>query len=165
MRKQKTIYLLLLVVTVLVMGIAYAAISNVTLNVSGSAIASSSQDNFRVAFTGTPTVSGKGTTKAQITGTTTAIINVSGLTAIGDSTTVKFNIRNSSGDLNAMLSTSVLNSNTEYFTVTRSLTKASIGPSEMTTLQVTIRLNKTIIASDESTRIVVNVVANPYYNS
>ena len=50
---------LVLIVAVLLVAIGYAAITSVTLNINGTANATTNSDNFVVRFTGTPTVSDK----------------------------------------------------------------------------------------------------------
>ena len=163
MKKQKTISFLLLVLTVLLMGIVYAAISNVTFNVSGNVVATGSQSNFKVAIDNMPTISGEGKTKVEILDDTTATIDVSELTKIEDTSIVTFNISNSSADLNAVLTTSVSNSNTEFFTVTETLATNKLGPSESTTLEIRIKLNKTVISDEEKAKIIVSITVNPSY--
>ena len=57
MRKTNKIILFTLIIVVLLLGVGYAAIQNVTLNIAGTASADASQSNFKVMFTGTPVVS------------------------------------------------------------------------------------------------------------
>ena len=51
-----------LVLAIILVGIAYAAITNTELNISGTGKAEGRQSNFVVEFIGTPTTSGDGTT-------------------------------------------------------------------------------------------------------
>ena len=51
---------------VILVAIAYAAITNVTLNINGTGSAQAGKDNFVVEFVGEPTTGGKGTTTATI---------------------------------------------------------------------------------------------------
>lgn len=52
MKKTSKIIMLSLVVAALLLGIGYAAIQNITLNISGTATADPSQTNFKVSFSG-----------------------------------------------------------------------------------------------------------------
>ena len=51
---------------VILVAIAYAAITNVTLNINGTSKSQANQTNFVVQFVGEPTTGGKGTTTATI---------------------------------------------------------------------------------------------------
>ena len=56
----------IVLLAIILVAVGYAAITNVTLNINGTAKSEASQNNFVVEFIGTPTISGKGTTTATI---------------------------------------------------------------------------------------------------
>lgn len=124
MNKSKSFALLAVISAVLILGVAYAAIGNVTMNVTGTAISSATEDasNFNVKFTGaTNEVSGTGVSvTTDVTGGTVATYTVTGMKEVGDSATVVFTITNSSTDLKAVLSglTTTTEGDTDYFEVT-----------------------------------------------
>ena len=76
----------ILLVAIILVAVAYAAITNVELNINGVGNAQAKQENFKVEFIGTPSTSGKGTTTATISSDdkTQGSVNVTGLTAKGD---------------------------------------------------------------------------------
>ena len=78
-----------LVLAIILVGIAYAAITNTELNISGTGKAEGSQSNFVVEFIGTPTTSGDGTTVATIDEKvkTKGTITVTKLTTRGETAT------------------------------------------------------------------------------
>ncbi|MBR3613572.1 MAG: leucine-rich repeat domain-containing protein [Clostridia bacterium] len=161
MKKTNKIILTVAIVAVLLLGIGYAAIQNITLNISGSAAADPSQSNFKVMFSGTPTVSDDTYVTASITDDTNATINVAGLTKKGDVVTATYTVQNASEDLSADLAVSTINSNTEYFTLISELDKSSLVAGEATTLTVTVKLTKTPIVDSVSTTIGVQLEAMP----
>lgn len=103
MKQKRTFLLLSVVVAVLVMAIGYAAVSNINLRVSGAAQATPDQGNFKIAFTGTPSITKKGnaTCTAQLTGDTSAVLNITGLSTSGDEAIATFTVKNSSPDISA----------------------------------------------------------------
>lgn len=113
MKKTNKIIIGVILIAVMLLGIGYAAIQNITLNISGTAKADPSQSNFKVMFTGTPTVSDSSKVVAAITNDTNATINVSGLTAKGQTVTATYTVQNVSSDLSADLSVATTNSNTD----------------------------------------------------
>ena len=165
----------IVIVAVLMLGIGYAAITNITLNIEGNAAAVGNQANFVVGFTGTPTA--KITTAVTPTGvtptatatidtndSTQATINVTNLTAKGDTVVATYTVKNSSADLAAELSTSTTSTNTDY-TVTSKLDKNYIKPNEVATVTVTIVLDKTPINANITEAIGVKVEAKPIQQS
>lgn len=163
MKKRNTYVGLILLVAVLMLGIGYAAITNITLNITGSAKAVVSDENFKVRFTGTPTVSDEDVVTATITDDVTATINVESLVAKGDKVTATYTIENASDDLSASIAVpTVENSNDEYFSVTTDMTDAvTVASKGTTTVTVTVELIKTPIEADETTDITVSLVASP----
>ena len=80
MSNTSKIILVTIVATAILLGLGYAAIQNITLNITGTASANVNQDNFDVSFVGTPVVSDSALATAKITDEVNATIGVSGLT-------------------------------------------------------------------------------------
>ena len=161
MSKTSKIILITIIMTSILLGLGYAAIQNITLNIAGTAVADPNQSNFKVKFTGTPAVSDSTYVTANITGDTTATINVNGLTKKGQKVTATYEISNLSSDLSSDLNVAVSNSNTEYFFVSSKLEKTSLTAGEKTTVLVTVELTKTPIDGDVSSNIGVTMNAMP----
>ena len=155
-----------LVLAVILVAVAYAAITSTQLNINGTGNATANQSNFKVEFIGTPTTGGKGTTTATIDSSvkTNGTVTVNGLTAKGDEATATYTVKNQSADLSADLSAKATSSNEEYFEVLCTLEKTTLKAQEETTLKVTVRLLKTPIDETKEnlkTEIGVNVTAEP----
>ena len=136
-----------LLVAIILVAVAYAAITNVGLNINGVGNAQAKQENFKVEFTGTPTTSGKGTTTATIQSDDKAkgSVKVTGLSAKGDEAVATYTVKNLSSDISADLTAEATSSNQTYFEVICSLEKTTLKAQEETTLKVTVRLLKTPI--------------------
>lgn len=154
---------LVLLIAVLLVAIGYAAITTVQLRINGNANATANPDNFTVRFSGTPTVSDADKVEATLNPNDQlqATMNVSKLSAKGDTATATYTIENTSADLSAVLSATTTNSNTEYFNVTQNIAKATIGHGETTTITVTVELIKTPITDGIESTIGVTIDANP----
>ena len=155
-----------LVLAVILVAVAYAAITSTQLNINGTGNATAKQDNFRVEFIGTPTTGGKGTTTATIDSSvkTNGTVTVNGLTAKGDEATATYTVKNQSADLSADLSAKATSSNEEYFEVLCTLEKTTLKAQEETILKVTVRVLKTPIDETKEnlkTDIGVTVTAEP----
>ena len=155
-----------LLLAVILVAVAYAAITSTQLNINGTGNATAKQDNFKVEFIGTPTTGGKGTTTATIDSSvkTNGTVTVNGLTAKGDEATATYTVKNLSADLSADLSAKATSSNEEYFEVLCTLEKTTLKAQEETTLKVTVRLLKTPIDETKEnlkTDIGVTVTAEP----
>ena len=161
MSKTNKIVIMALLAATLLLGIGYAAIQNIALNISGTAAADPSQSNFKVMFTGTPEVSDSTYVTAGITNDTNATINVSGLTKKGETVSTTYTIQNASTDLSSDLSFATTNSNTEYFTISSELAKTSLTAGEATTVTVIIELIKTPLSESVSSTIGVQLTATP----
>lgn len=160
MNKKKTFVGVALLVAVLMLGVGYAAIADVKLNVTGNVTANPSDANFKVEFTGTPQKSTGVEASISETNKLEATIDVTGLTQAGDVATATYTIINNSEDLTANLTASVIeNSNDEYFKVTPTLASSSIAKGVSTTLEVKVELIKTPVAGDETGTIKVQVNA------
>ena len=156
----------ILLVAIILVAVAYAAITNVELNINGVGNAQAKQENFKVEFIGTPSTSGKGTTTATINESdkTKGTVNVTGLTAKGDEATATYTVKNLSSDISADLTAEATSSNQTYFEVICSLEKTTLKAQEETTLKVTVRLLKTPIdetKEDLNSDIDVTLTAEP----
>ena len=155
-----------LLVAIILVAVAYAAITNVELNINGVGSAQAKQENFKVEFIGTPSTSGKGTTTATINSDdkTQGEVNVTGLTAKGDEAVATYTVKNLSSDISADLTAEATSSNQAYFEVICSLEKTTLKAQEETTLKVTVRLLKTPIdetKEDLNSDIDVTLTAEP----
>ncbi len=162
-RNTRAVVGLVLLIAVLLVAIGYAAITAVPLNINGSAQATPEQTNFTVKFSGTPTVSDSSKVVAEINqqDQLKATINVSKLTAKGDTATATYTIANTSADLSAVLSATTSNTNDEFFRVTQNIAKGTVAARDTTTITVTVELIKTPITQDEETTIGVIITADP----
>ena len=163
MSKTSKIILVTIIATSILLGLGYAAIQNITLNISGTAAANPSQSNFKVRFVTdpAPTVSDSTYVTAGVTNDTNATINVSGLTSKGQLVSATYTVQNASTDLSADLSVATTNSNTEYFTIRSELEDTSLKAGEVTTVTVTIELTKTPISESVSSTVGVQLTAVP----
>ena len=155
-----------LLLAVILVAIAYAAITNVTLNINGTSKSQANQTNFVVQFVGEPTTGGKGTTTATINTSkrTEGTMNVEGLSAKGDTATATFTVQNSSQDLSADLTAKATSSNEDYFEVRCKIDDTTLKAGATTKLTVTVELLKTPIdetKEDLSTNIGVSITAEP----
>ena len=151
---------------IILVAVGYATITNVTLNINGTAKSGASQSNFVVEFIGTPTTGGKGTTTATINASkkTEGTVEVSGLTAKGDTATATYTVKNQSQDLSADLTAEATSSNEKYFETICTVEKTTLKAQEETTLTVTIKLLKTPIdetKEDLTSNIGVSITAEP----
>ena len=150
MRKTTKIIIVSLISAIILLGIGYAAIQNITLNISGTAAANPNQANYKVMFAGTPEVSDNTLVTATITDEITATIDVNGLSNKGESVSVKYTVLNASTDLSADLALGTTNSNPEYFTITSRIDNTSLVAGDSTTVTVIIELTKTPIDNVEA---------------
>lgn len=161
MSKTNKIILMGFVIIMLILGIGYAAIQNITLNISGTASADPSQENFNVMFYGIQEVSNFELVSAEITNNTNATINVSGLTEKGQKEYATYTIKNESADLSAELSALITNSNEEYFLISYQIEETSLIAGEMTLLKIVVELIKTPLDESVNSTIGVELKAAP----
>ena len=161
MSNTSKILLVTIIATSILLGLGYAAIQNITLNITGNVAAQVNSENFKVRFIGTPTVSDSIYTTAKIVDDTNATIEVSGLTSKGQKVTASYDIKNESGDLSADLNVVATTSNMEYFTISSKLGKQSLVAGETTNVLVTVELTKTPISGPVSTDIDIKLTAIP----
>ena len=166
MRRNTKIVGGILLVAILLVAVGYAAITNVTLNIDGTAKSEGNPDNFKVELVGEPQTSGDGTTTATINTAdkTQGTMNVSGLNAKGQTAIATYTVKNQSADLSADLTAKATSTNDEYFEVQCSLDKTTLKAQEETTMTVKVKLLKTPIDETKenlSTEIGINVDAEP----
>lgn len=166
-KSTKTVIGVVLFVAIILVAVGYAAVTNIPLNITGSATAEVNTNNFKVTFTDPITTGGKGSTIAAKTDATTATMTVTGLTAKGDTATATYTIQNTSDDLLAKFSVDTVSESTDYFKVTSEVANTdAISPAGTTTVTVTVELLKTPIDADAeaanlSTTIGVKLLATP----
>ena len=160
MKKTSKIAILVVIGAILLLGIGYAALQNITLNIGGTVTADPSQANFDVKFTGTPSVSDEAKVTAGIADDLNATIEVEGLETNGEIVTATYEIVNASENLSADLTIETTNSNTEYFDITSELAKTNLEVEETTTVIVTVELIKQPIEEVEAT-VNVKIIAEP----
>ena len=156
----------ILLLAIILVAIGYATITNVTLNINGTTKTEANQSNFVVEFIGEPTTGGKGTTTATVNSSkkTEGTVEVSGLTAKGDTATATYTVKNQSEDLSADLTAEATSSNQSYFETICTLDKTILKAQEETTLIVTIKLLKTPIDETKenlTSQIGVSITAEP----
>ena len=161
MVKRSTVLLIAILAVVMALGVGFAAITSTQLNITGNTTATPDQANFKVKFLEETQVSDPGKVTAQVTGDTTATINVEGLSAKGDKVTATYKVKNFSDDLSADIALAIGNNNEEYFSTTAVLGKDSLTAGEETTAVVTVELIKTLITSDETANITAIIEATP----
>lgn len=106
MSKQKKLIFVIILLAILLIGVGYAALSNVTLTINGKATATASQDNFNVYFTGENTKKSSEDPSTNVAVTVTAqakeaTVNFSGLTTKDDEEYAILEIENASNDVDA----------------------------------------------------------------
>ena len=161
MTKTKKIIVAFIILATLIIGIAYAAIENITLHIAGTLAVDPSQANFSVKFSGVPIASDSNKVKAAITDDLNATLNVSGLEKKGETVTAKYTIQNTSEDLSANLSAIVYNSNTEYFKLTQTIDSTTIQKGEATTITITVELIKEPLTQTENSTVGIQIEAEP----
>ena len=124
----------ILLVTILLVAVGYAAITKVGLNIDGTAKSEGNPDNFKVELIGEPQTSGDGTTTATINTAdkTQGTMNVSGLNAKGQTAIATYTVKNQSVDLSADLIAKATSTNDEYFEVQCSLEEINGGATTVT---------------------------------
>lgn len=171
MKKRKTFIAMALVIAVLVLGVGYAAISNISLNVNGTANITANSD-FTVEFDEAHTVVVTNGAAGAYTGDLTATMTVSLDSAKTEQTAV-YKIDNKSAELSANLEATVSNVDTDldkYVNITTALysdegcTTILSGPvikNETAYLKVTASLEKNPSQDVENETFTVTVTASP----
>lgn len=106
MKSPRTFLLLGVVLAVLLLGVVYAAISNVNFNISGTVQATADQANFNVSisdYTISEKTAGVSARLSLSSDGKTLALNVDNFTKSGDYVCMKFTVKNNSKDLNAVI--------------------------------------------------------------
>ena len=166
--KKKRTGIIGILITILVLGIGYAAVSYVTLTIEGTGAITATQSNFVVVYTGVTVASKTETvTTTQTASGTTGSFTVTGMTKKGDYAEFTYTIENQSEGLSAVLGNPVIASgyNSEYFTVTSTTnsptTLTSTGATNTTTQTVSIEAAKTPTADQTSNTVTITLQADP----
>ena len=109
MKNKKSLLGLGLLALVLVLGVGYAVVSQVSLTIGGTATVASS--NLKVKFINPTTTGGAGTTVAAVENDLKATISVTGLTEVGQVATATYTIENSEKDLKAKITSGTITNN------------------------------------------------------
>ena len=168
MKKRRNLIIALLLVAALALGIGYATVSTVTLNIDGRAEVKVAQENFVVKFDATE---GKTTYDAEVANASVAsdlmaTINVFGLKAQNQSTTVKYTIVNDTTSLyDAKINNILINEgNTAEFKVDieniEELEDLVLEPGDEVEVIVVVTLKKSLI-EDANTAIDITIDATP----
>ena len=163
MKNKKKFYVVGLLVFVLVLGIGYAAVSTVGLNIDGTASVKS--ENLKVSFNGVTEVSEEEKVVANSTDNSLdATISVSDLT-LNEIVTATYTIKNEETDVNANITKkTITNDKEEFFEVTTSVDESptTVDANGTAKVTVTVKLIKTPIeAGDSTANIQIDLDANP----
>lgn len=161
MKNRKKMITTALIVLVLLLGVGYATVSSVSLNINGTAKAGSKE--LQVFYDGTNSgTSAKVTAISSQNQTRTATFTVENMT-LGETVTMTFEVKNYETDVNANLAApSVTNTNENYFQVTASCDKTTLNAGETATITVNVTLTKTPVSEQAgSTTVTVEMAASP----
>ena len=160
MSKTNKIILIALIVAILMLGIGYAAIQNITLNITGTASADPSQANYNVRFAGNPIVSDSSLATTEMINDTTARIDAV-LSTVGETVNVAYEVENASDDLSSQILLTTTNSNEEYFDISSDVENSILVAGESTLVTVTVELIKPAIEDNVTASIGVEIEAIP----
>ena len=163
MNRKKTLYGLGLLALILVLGVGYAAVSEVTLNIDGSATVAS--EALKVSFNGVTDTEDDGKVEASSTDNSlNASIQVTNLT-LNEAVSATYTIKNQETDVDAnVIKKQISNDKPEFFEVTTSVDDSAetITAGGTGTVTVTVRLIKTPIETSDSTaNIQIDLTASP----
>lgn len=163
MNSKKSLYVLGMLVLVLLLGVGYAAVSTVTLNIDGTATVAS--EALKVFFNGQTEVSdGEKVVASSVDDSLNASIAVTDL-KLNEVVTATYTIKNEETDVNAsVIKSSITNDKEEFFEVTTSVdsSAATINAGSTGKVTVTIKLIKTPVEEEDSTaNIQIDLNASP----
>ena len=163
MYRKKTLYGLGLLALILVLGVGYAAVSEVTLNIDGSATVAS--EALKVSFNGvTDTEDDDKVVASSTDNSLNASIQVTSLT-LNEAVSATYTIKNQETDVDAnVIKKQISNDKPEFFEVTTSVDDSAetITAGGTGTVTVTVRLIKTPIeATDSTANIQIDLTASP----
>ena len=169
MRRRNIYIVLFILISIIVLGIGYAAIGNINLIANGSLSAVADQSNFDVKFLSTevnaPTIQGSPTNSVTVTSNTTASFNVLSLVEKDDSVTATLKVKNESNNVGARISLNLSNSNSEYFKVTEHVDDTELQVGDITTVTVTVKMIKTAFENNQATNITATLIVSPIDDS
>lgn len=160
-----------ILIAIVFLGVGYAVISNVNLNVNGAqATVNADPANFRVKFDEESTFAYSGNPAGSTVEVTrlddiNATFTINGLTKKGDKVTITYPIINDSADLKAALEApTITNDNTDYFNVRT--TSPAVGTEiaaegGTANLVLEVEVIKTPVDDNETANITATVVASP----
>ena len=162
MKNRKKMITTALIVLVLLLGVGYATVSSVNLNINGSAKAGSKE--LQVFYDGTNSgTSDKVTAISSPVNTRAATFTVENMT-LNETVTMTFEVKNYETDVNATLAAPSVtqNTNEEYFQVTTSCDKTTLNAGDTATITVNVKLIKTPVTDEAgSTTVTVAMAASP----
>ena len=163
MKNRKKMITTALLVLVLLLGVGYATVSSVSLNINGTAKAGSKELQVFYDGVNSGTVSGKVTTISSPVKTREATFTVENMT-LNETVTMTFEVKNYETDVNATLAAPSVtqNTNEEYFQVTTSCDKTTLNAGDTVTITVNVKLIKTPVTVETgSTTVTVAMAASP----
>ena len=162
MKNRKKMITTALIVLVLLLGVGYATVSSVNLNINGSAKAGSKE--LQVFYDGTNSgTSAKVTAISSPVKTREATFTVENMT-LDETVTMTFEVKNYETDVNATLAAPSVtqNTNEDYFQVTTSCDKTTLNAGDTATITVNVKLKKTPVTEEAgSTTVTVEMAASP----
>ena len=162
MKNRKKMITTALIVLVLLLGVGYATVSSVSLNINGTAKAESKE--LQVFYDGTNSgTSAKVTAISSPANTRAATFTVENMT-LNETVTMTFEVKNYETDVNATLAAPNVTENTksEYFQVTTSCDKTTLNAGDTATITVNVKLIKTPVTDEAgSTTVTVAMAASP----
>ena len=162
MKNRKKMITTALIALVLLLGVGYATVSSVSLNINGTANAESKE--LQVFYDGTNSgTSAKVTAISSPVKTREATFTVENMT-LDETVTMTFEVKNYETDVNATLAAPSVtqNTNQEYFQVTTSCDKTTLNAGETATITVNVKLIKTPVTDEAgSTTVTVAMAASP----
>ena len=173
MNKSKKIIVAVMIVAMLLMAIGYAALSNVTLTIGGTAAAVADDNNFKVWFSGKSTPSGEGASASVTENSRTATVTISDLMVVDEEKYVILEIENESTDIDATSVSVTASDNefgsTEFIEINAVMCDEdgvaldetpSLNVNQKTYVKVSAKLTQTITSAKSAT-ITAEVVAVP----
>ena len=163
MNRKKTLYGLGLLALILVLGVGYAVVSEVTLNIDGDATVAS--EALKVSFNGvTDTEDDDKVVASSTDNSLNASIQVTNLT-LNEAVSATYTIKNQETDVDAnVIKKQISNDKPEFFEVTTSVDDSAetITAGGTGTVTVTVKLIKTPIETSDSTaNIQIDLTASP----
>ena len=162
MKNRKKMITTALIVLVLLLGVGYATVSSVNLNINGTANAETKE--LQVFYDGVNSgTSDKVTAISSPDKERTATFTVENMT-LNETVTMTFEVKNYETDVNATLAAPNVTQNTngDYFQVTTSCDKTTLNAGDTATITVNVKLIKTPVTDEAgSTTVTVAMSASP----